>query len=222
MSISEETCIWVVVVSAEPSPRLVNSAVTPRVLRKSTKRSIIECTSPASPALMSADIGIDDNSCRLKITHVAMHGREMGLQAIKIGSPRAEFEQLLVDPFCQVEADGTHIPNDLLGRFLHGEIDAAFARRADRIGKMRGDGRLSAARHAGNQDTRTFEISFALQHRIEIGNAARNTLGRSVMREPADVIGITVMPCWSMMNGYSLVPCAEPRYLTSRRRRVDS
>jgi hypothetical protein len=39
---------------------------------------------------------------------------------------------------------------------------------------------------------------------------------------PLDVIGITVMPCSSMMNGYSLVPWAEPRYLTMRRRRVES
>ncbi len=37
----------------------------------------------------------------------------------------------------------------------------------------------------------------------------------------ADVIGITLMPCWSIRNGYSLVPCAEPRYLTIRRRRVE-
>ena len=49
---------------------------------------------------------------------------------------------------------------------------------------MRGDGRLAASRHAGNQDAGTFEISFALQHGIEIWNAARNTLGRSVMRQP--------------------------------------
>src|ERR1700745_4055155 len=39
---------------------------------------------------------------------------------------------------------------------------------------------------------------------------------------PAEVIGITVIPCWSIMKGYSFVPCAEPRYLTSRRRRVDN
>src|SRR6476619_6598110 len=39
---------------------------------------------------------------------------------------------------------------------------------------------------------------------------------------PADVIGITTMPAWSMIKGYSFVPCAEPRYLTSRRRRVDN
>ena len=38
---------------------------------------------------------------------------------------------------------------------------------------------------------------------------------------PAEVIGITVMPCSSIMNGYSFVPCTEPRYFTMRRRRVE-
>ena len=33
--------------------------------------------------------------------------------------------------------------------------------------------------------------------------------------------GITAMPSSSIRNGYSLVPCVEPRYLTIRRRRVE-
>jgi hypothetical protein len=39
---------------------------------------------------------------------------------------------------------------------------------------------------------------------------------------PLEVIGITVIRCSSMRNGYSLVPWAEPRYLTMRKRRVES
>ena len=37
---------------------------------------------------------------------------------------------------------------------------------------------------------------------------------------PAPVTGSTLMPSSSMRNGYSLVPCAEPRYFTTRNRRV--
>ena len=37
---------------------------------------------------------------------------------------------------------------------------------------------------------------------------------------PSELIGSTEMPRWSMRNENSLVPCAEPRYLTMRRRRV--
>ena len=41
------------------------------------------------------------------------------------------------------------------------------------------------------------------------------------MVRPLEVIGSTEMPCSSMRNGYSFVPWAEPRYLTTRRRRVE-
>ena len=39
---------------------------------------------------------------------------------------------------------------------------------------------------------------------------------------PSDVIGITEKPFSSIKNGYSLVPCADPRYLTTRNRLVDT
>ncbi len=37
---------------------------------------------------------------------------------------------------------------------------------------------------------------------------------------PSELIGSTDRPCSSIRVGYSFVPCAEPRYLTIRRRRV--
>ena len=39
---------------------------------------------------------------------------------------------------------------------------------------------------------------------------------------PSDVTGRTEMPSSSMRNGYSLVPCVVPRYLTTRSRRVET
>ena len=41
-----------------------------------------------------------------------------------------------------------------------------------------------------------------------------------VCASPAEVMGITLMPRPSIRNGYSFVPWAEPRYFTTRRRRV--
>src|SRR5450759_5107516 len=38
---------------------------------------------------------------------------------------------------------------------------------------------------------------------------------------PSEEIGRTEMPCSSMRNGYSFVPWVDPRYLTTRRRRVE-
>ena len=37
---------------------------------------------------------------------------------------------------------------------------------------------------------------------------------------PIELMGSTEMPRWSMRKENSLVPCAEPRYLTMRSRRV--
>ena len=39
---------------------------------------------------------------------------------------------------------------------------------------------------------------------------------------PSEVIGRTEMPSSSIRNGYSLVPCVVPRYLTMRSRRVET
>ena len=50
---------------------------------------------------------------------------------------------------------------------------------------MRRHGRLAAAGHAGNQDARTFVVSFALQHLIEIGDAARQPLDRRLVGKAA-------------------------------------
>ncbi len=38
----------------------------------------------------------------------------------------------------------------------------------------------------------------------------------------SEVTGSTEMPRGPMRNGYSFVPCEEPRYFTMRRRRVDT
>ena len=42
------------------------------------------------------------NRYRIEITHFPMHRGEMGLQAVQVRPPRAEFQQLLVDPFIKV------------------------------------------------------------------------------------------------------------------------
>src|SRR5262249_48787443 len=134
------------------------------------------------------------------------------------------------DPFLQIDADRTHVADDLSRRFFHREIDTTMTGRAGRVDKMRGYRRFATAGHAGHQNAGAFEVAFALQHLVEIRNAGRQPLGRRLMGETArcdrhhgDALLVdTVMPCSSMMNGYSLVPCAEPRYLTMRRRRVES
>jgi len=41
------------------------------------------------------------------------------------------------------------------------------------------------------------------------------------LRRPSEVIGRTEMPVSPIRNGYSFVPCSEPRYLRIRSRRVD-
>ena len=50
---------------------------------------------------------------------------------------------------------------------------------------MRADRRFPAARPAGHEDTGALEVTLAFQHRVEIGNAAGNTFGQGIVREPA-------------------------------------
>ena len=85
-------------------------------------------------------------------------------------------------------------------------------RRRRRNARPRWSCRLPAVpRH---QDAGAAEVAFAAQHRVQLGDAGRRR-ARWRPRGPArsDVIGSTEMPCSSIRNGYSLVPCARAAIL---------
>ena len=59
------------------------------------------------------------------------------------------------------------------------------------------------------------------QHGVQAGDAAGDPRSLAGCSSPSEVIGRTEMPFSSIRKGYSLVPWAEPRYLTTRSRRVE-
>ena len=82
------------------------------------------------------------------------------------------------------------------------------------------EGRLARARAPAHHERRSSEQP-AAQHMVEAGYARGDPLVRGVVVEGVDVTGSTTKPLAEIRNGYSLVPCADPRYLITRSRRVE-
>ena len=146
----------------------------------------------------------------------------MHLEAMHRRPRRVEAQQPALQPRLQVDADGAHVAHDLLLRFLEGEVQAALAARAGAVGEVSGEDGLAGARRAGDQDAAAAVVALPAEHRVEVRRCrSRSRSVEAGWSRPAEVIGRTEMPCSSIRNGYSLVPCAEPRYLTTRSRRVE-
>ena len=82
--------------------------------------------------------------------------------------------------------------------------------------------RLAGARRPGDQDAAAAVVALAAEHGVQARDAGGDPLGGDCVLQPQrrDRAG-REMPSSSIRNGYSLVPCAEPRYLTTRSRRVE-
>ena len=82
---------------------------------------------------------------------------------------------------------------------------------------------LAGPRGPRDQHAAAAIVPLAAEHGVE--SIARPLETRSLLASwssPIEVIGRTTMPPSSIRNGYSLVPWLEPRYLTTRSRRVET
>ena len=131
-------------------------------------------------------------------------------------------QQALVYPALQVDARGAHVADHLLRRFLEQEVEALLAARAGGIDEVRRQRGLAGAGRAGHQYRAGAVVALAAEHVIQgrRGRVDTRSLGASCSSS-SEVTGNTVMPSRLMRNGYSLVPCVEPRYFTTRMRRVE-
>src|SRR3954464_2584161 len=80
----------------------------------------------------------------------------------------------LADPRLEVDANRTHVADNLLRRFLESEVQAAFAAAAGGVDKMRGDARLAGAGSARQQDAAAAEEALAAHHPVEPVDAGRD------------------------------------------------
>ncbi len=90
---------------------------------------------------------------------------------------RMELQQPLADPRLEVDADRAHVADDLPGRFLEREIQAALAAAAGRIHEMRRHAGLAGAGRAGHQDAAPAIEALAAHHAVQPVDAGRDAFG---------------------------------------------
>src|SRR6187397_3354695 len=94
-----------------------------------------------------------------------------------------DFEQALVDPPAEVDADRAHVADNLRRRFLVSEEQAAFAPPAGRVDEGRADRRLAGARRTGYEHAAAAIDALTAEHFVERRHAERDTLRRRLVIE---------------------------------------
>src|ERR1017187_5179457 len=92
-----------------------------------------------------------------------------------------ELQEPFADPWLEVDADRTHIADDLLGLFFETEKQEAIAGAAARIHETCRNGGFTGSRRAGCQNAAPPIKALAAQHAIQPGNTARYSFGRRIV-----------------------------------------
>ena len=166
---------------------------------------------------------VDDDHGRLEVRHDLVHRHEMGLEPVARRPVGVELQQSGRHPRLEVDADGAHVPEELLRRLLEEKAQAALAAAARRVEKVRRQARLPGAGRCRRRAPccRGSTPCRRASRRGAAMPADMRSSGAACCSAIEDT-GSTLMPSASMRNGYSFVPWWEPRYLTTRRRRVET
>src|SRR5690348_5045688 len=92
-------------------------------------------------------------------------------------------QQTAIHPSFQIETNRAHVAQNLAGRFLESEVEAAFSAFCCRVGKMRGKTGFAGTRSSRNENAAVAEEPFSAQHAVEPTHAAGDAVGGSQMRE---------------------------------------
>src|SRR5512134_2518788 len=96
--------------------------------------------------------GIDHHHSRVEVVDLPVHHREVHLETVLRRPGGMESKQALADPRLEVEADGSHVANELAEGFLEREVETPLAPPARRVHEVCGDTRLTRARRRGYED----------------------------------------------------------------------
>ena len=91
-----------------------------------------------------------------------------------------KLQQALAGPSLKVQADGAHVANHLVGRFLKRKVKGALTAAAGGINEVCGQTGLAGARCARHQNGAAAIKALAAQHLVEAGNAG----GKSLIADP--------------------------------------
>ena len=127
---------------------------------------------------------IEDHDARAETVDGPMHPRQVHLEAKRRRASRLELEEAAINPWLEIDADRSHVPHDLRGRFLEQERERALAAAAGGVHEVGGQTALAGAGGAGHENRAPPEVAFAAEHRIEPRDAGRDSFGRNGMAEP--------------------------------------
>src|SRR4051794_19772658 len=89
------------------------------------------------------------------------------------GTRGMEFQKPFVDPRIEIDADRAHIADDLPGRFLESEIQAALAAPAGRIYEMRRHAGFTRSGGAGQKNAAALIEALSTHHAVQPPDASR-------------------------------------------------
>ena len=182
----------------------------------------IAFTSRALPAAIKLRNRIHDHHARPECVDLLVNRDQMHLQACRERTLREDPQQPAVEMRPQIDADRAHVADDLLGAIPR-RRNTARARRARRPPRASAPRSWFCRCRRCPTSERCCRDNSRRRPASRPGPARRCEITslETLCRRPSEVIGRTENPCSSMRNGYSLVPWVLPRYLTTRRRRVE-
>jgi len=120
----------------------------------------ISFTSSSLPTATRLVTGVHHNDIGLPLVDVPVHRHQVRFQAMGRRPLRVDPQQTSAHPRLEVDADGPHVPGDLVHRLLEREIEAALPPPACRVRKMRGQAGLAGPRGPRHEDTIATKVSF--------------------------------------------------------------
>ena len=163
---------------------------------------------------------VHDHHRGIELADELLHREQVRLEAEQARAEALELQQAGVDPLPQVDADGGHVADDLGLGLLEGEVHRP----------------LAAAQAASQNCAASVDLpvpAVPLTRTCCRGRSRRRPASRRggprrwtparrhAVPQPERGDRQHGYPGSPIRNGYSLVPCSEPRYLRTRRRRVE-
>src|ERR1700761_4961406 len=108
----------------------------------------------------------------------------MGFQTVESRPRGLKLQEALSNPGLQVDPDRAHVADDLVRRFLKGEVEATFAAPAGRMHVAACERRLPGAGGTRDEHARSAIKSPTFEHAVQPWNAAGNPRGRGVVIQP--------------------------------------
>ena len=217
VSMSDETATSVSSCSPPPGVRLAKKAVMPRTLSASTRRSSMRCTSPSPPTFKKLDIGSTTNCGSKAVTSLSITDR-----CISRPSSVGRAAWIFSSPCARAGARSMPIEPMLRTIWLGDSSKAKYSTRSPRPQAATANDAARLVLPVPAVPATSTLLPRKKPWPPSIASRPTRPLETRSLEawccSPTEVMGSTEMPVSSMRNGYSLLPCVEPRYLTTRKR----